>query len=85
MISPWPPLLLIRPPPVHFMGTYGVVIDPTILTNVLQTSPTETRDLLSLRLLASLLVLAALPIAWMWRLRLRRLGHARARRAQPPP
>ena len=58
----------------HFMGTYGVVIDPTMMTNVLQTNPTETRDLLSLRLLASLLVLAALPIAWMWRLRLRRLG-----------
>lgn len=58
----------------HFMGAYGVVIDPTMMTNVLQTNPTETRDLLSLRLLASLLVLAALPIAWMWRLRLRRLG-----------
>ena len=58
----------------HFMGTYGVVIDPTMMTNVLQTNPTETRDLLSLRLLASLLVLAALPIAWMWRLPVRRLG-----------
>ena len=46
-----------------------------MMTNVLQTNPTETRDLLSLRLLASLrFVLAALPIAWMWRLPVRRLG-----------
>jgi lipid A ethanolaminephosphotransferase len=57
----------------HFMGTYGVVIDPTMMTNVLQTNPTETRDLLSLRLLLSLLLIAALPIAWMWRLPVRRL------------
>lgn len=58
----------------HFMGTYGVVIDPTMMTNVLQTNPTETRDLLSLRLLASLLVIGVLPVAWMWRLPVRRLG-----------
>ncbi len=60
----------------HFMGTYGVVIDSTMMTNVLQTNPTETRDLLSLRLILSLLLIAALPIAWMWRLPLqqRRLG-----------
>jgi len=35
----------------HFMGTYGVVIDPSMMTNVLQTDPREVRDLLSLRLL----------------------------------
>ena len=63
-------------------GTYGVVIDPTMMTNVLQTNPTETRDLLSLRLLASLFVLAALPIGG-WRLPLARLGPFRARRTQP--
>jgi len=57
----------------HFMGTYGVVIDPTMMTNVLQTNPTETRDLLSVRLLLSLALIAALPIAWMWRLPVRRL------------
>ena len=57
----------------HFMGTYGVVIDPTMMTNVLQTNPTETRDLLSVRLLLSLAVIAFLPIVWMWRLPVRRL------------
>ncbi len=58
----------------HFMGTYGVVIDPSMMTNVLQTNVTETRDLLGWRLFASLLVIAALPIAWLWRVRVRRLG-----------
>ena len=57
----------------HFMGTYGVVIDPTMMVNVLQTNATETRDLISLRLVASLLLIAALPIALMWRLPVRRL------------
>ena len=49
----------------HFMGTYGVVIDPTMMVNVLQTNATETRDLISLRLVMSLLLIAALPIALM--------------------
>ncbi|HEX3140403.1 MAG TPA: DUF1705 domain-containing protein, partial [Rhizobacter sp.] len=31
----------------HFMGTYNVVIDTTMIVNVLQTDPRETRDLLS--------------------------------------
>ena len=45
----------------HFMGSYGVVIDSTMLTNALQTNVSEVRDLLSLPLLASVLVLAELP------------------------
>lgn len=54
----------------HFMGSYGVVIDPTMMVNVLATDLKETRDLLNLRLLASVAVLAGLPLAWLWRLRL---------------
>ena len=53
----------------HFMGSYGVVIDPTMMTNVLQTDPRETRDLLNLRLLGSVVVLAVLPLLLLWRLR----------------
>lgn len=52
----------------HFMSTYGVVIDPSMMTNVLQTDPREVRDLLSLRLLLHVVLLAALPIALLWRL-----------------
>lgn len=58
----------------HFMGSYGVVIDPTMMTNVVQTNATETRDLLSLRLLASLVVLAGLPLLWLARRPVQRLG-----------
>jgi len=56
----------------HFMSTYGVVIDPSMMTNVLQTDPREVRDLLSLRLFAHVALLAALPIALLWRLPLQR-------------
>ncbi|HEY9067759.1 MAG TPA: phosphoethanolamine--lipid A transferase [Burkholderiaceae bacterium] len=58
----------------HFMSTYGVVIDPTMMTNVLQTDPREVRDLLSWRMLAYVGVLAALPIALLWRVPLRSLA-----------
>jgi len=58
----------------HFMSTYSVVIDPSMMTNVLQTDPREVRDLLSLRLLVHVVLLAALPIGLLWRLPLK---HAR--------
>jgi lipid A ethanolaminephosphotransferase len=58
----------------HFMGTYNVVIDPTMIVNVLQTDARETRDLLSLRFLVAMLVLAAVPLAWLLRARIQRLG-----------
>jgi len=57
----------------HFMGSYGVVIDATMMTNVLQTDPREVRDLLNLRLAATVLVLALLPLAMLWRTRVQRL------------
>ncbi len=55
----------------HFMGSYGVVIDTTMMTNVLQTDPREVRDLLNLRLLGSVLLLAGLPLLLLWRVRVR--------------
>jgi lipid A ethanolaminephosphotransferase len=58
----------------HFMGSYGVVIDTTMMTNVVQTNPGEVRDLLNLQLVGSLLLLAGLPMAVLWRLPLRRVG-----------
>ncbi len=62
-------LLVAAASSAHFMGSYGIVIDPSMMVNVLQTDLRETRDLLSLRLLASLFVLAGLPLAWLWRAR----------------
>ncbi len=58
----------------HFIGSYGVVLDPTMMVNALQTDGREVRDLLSLPLLGSLAGLALLPMAWLWLRPLRRPG-----------
>jgi lipid A ethanolaminephosphotransferase len=57
----------------HFMGTYGVVLDPTMMVNVVQTDVREVRDLLSGRMLLAVLLLAGLPIAWLVRVPLERV------------
>lgn len=56
----------------HFMGTYGVVIDSSMMVNVLTTDLHETRDLLGLRLFLSVLFLAGLPLLFLWRVPLER-------------
>lgn len=56
----------------HFMLAYGIVIDGSMLTNVLQTDAREAGDLLNLRLLATVLVLGVLPAWWVWRVPLHR-------------
>ena len=55
----------------HFMGSYGVVIDTTMMINVLQTNPGEVRDLLNLRLLGSVLLLAGPPMLVLWKVPVR--------------
>lgn len=55
----------------HFMMTYGVVIDKTMITNMLQTDIRETRDLLSWNLLATVVVMAVAPGVWLWRQKIR--------------
>lgn len=54
----------------HFMASYGVVIDSTMMVNVLQTNPAEVRDLLSAPLILSVLALAGVPLLWVWTRRL---------------
>jgi len=50
----------------YFMSSYGIVIDTTMLVNVVQTDPREAADLLNWRMLLSLMVLGALPLWWLW-------------------
>ncbi|GAB4551006.1 MAG: phosphoethanolamine--lipid A transferase [Rhizobacter sp.] len=59
----------------HFMGAYNVVIDSTMMVNVLHTDLRETRDLLGSSLLLSALLLAVLPLAWLLPVRVQRLGN----------
>ena len=50
----------------HFMSQYGVVIDPTMLSNALHTDTREVRDLLSWRVLPALAFVAGPPLWWIW-------------------
>jgi lipid A ethanolaminephosphotransferase len=59
---------------MHYMLSYGVVIDSTMMVNVLQTDPRETRDLLSFKLLFTVLGVAGLPGIWLWRQNVQRLA-----------
>jgi lipid A ethanolaminephosphotransferase len=49
------------------MTAYGVVIDPTMMANTVQTDVREVRDLLSGSMLMVLLLGVALPGVWWWR------------------
>lgn len=60
-------LVLVSAFNTHFMWQYGVVIDPTMLANVAQTDAREVRDLLSPRLLGTVLLVAGPPLWWIWR------------------
>ena len=51
----------------YFMWQYGVVIDPTMLANVAATDAREVRDLLSLPLLGTVLLVAGPALWWIWR------------------
>jgi lipid A ethanolaminephosphotransferase len=51
----------------YFMLQYGVVIDATMMANVVNTDVREVRDLLSWPLLVSLLLVAVLPGYWLMR------------------
>lgn len=60
--------LLVAAAGAHFMMSYRVVIDATMVANALQTNPREVRDLLGAKLLVNLLVLWVLPsiVVWHW-------------------
>jgi lipid A ethanolaminephosphotransferase len=56
----------------HFIGSYGVVINPSMMRNVMQTDAREVRDLVGFGFVASLLVLGLLPTVLLWRVPVRR-------------
>jgi lipid A ethanolaminephosphotransferase len=60
----------------HFMGSWRIVIDPTMMLNVLHTDTREARDLIGVPLLTSLLLLAGVPAWWLWRTPLQALPAA---------
>lgn len=60
-------LLLVTAFNMHFMWQYGIVIDTTMLANVLHTDAREVRDLLSWSLPGTVLLVAGLPLWALWR------------------
>ena len=58
----------------HFMLAYGVVIDPSMMANVLNTDAREATDLLTPALPLTLLLVAGPALWWIWRRPLRRRG-----------
>ncbi len=54
----------------HFMQSFGVYLDPSMLRNTMRTDVAEARELWSWRLLPHLLVYAVLPLLMLWRVRL---------------
>jgi lipid A ethanolaminephosphotransferase len=59
-------LLLLAAFASYYMVMYGIVVDTPMVINVLQTDVREVPDQLSWQLLLSLLVLAVLPMVWLW-------------------
>ncbi|MBK6470755.1 MAG: phosphoethanolamine--lipid A transferase [Betaproteobacteria bacterium] len=55
----------------HFMQSYGVYLDPSMMRNVLRTDVAEARELFSWTLLPHLLLYAVLPLMLLWRVRVR--------------
>lgn len=70
-------LLLTTAVATYYMGAYGVYVDADMLRNVLHTDRQESSELLTMGLLAAL-VLGLLPMAVLWRVRLRQRGLRRA-------
>lgn len=54
----------------HFMQSFGIYLDPSMLRNTLRSDVAEVRELWSWRLLPHLLVYAVLPLLMLWRVRL---------------
>ncbi len=57
----------------YFMLAYGVIIDASMLVNVLQTDVHEAGDLLNARMLGTVLALAVPPLVWLLRRPVQRL------------
>lgn len=70
-------LLVIAASSSYFMSSYGIVIDPSMLTNVVQTDMGEALDLVSWPLVVTLALGAVLPGIWWWRQPVRAVGTGR--------
>jgi lipid A ethanolaminephosphotransferase len=61
-------LLMIGAVAAHFIGRYGVFIDPEMLRNTLKTDVAEARELITLSLALDLALFGLVPAVVLWRL-----------------
>ena len=61
-----------------YMNTFAVMLDPTMIRNVLRTDAHEARELLNLHMIAWVMLWSALPLACIWLVRLEHLHALRA-------
>jgi len=66
----WVIVVLISAVTLHYMATYGVVMDPSMMANAIQTDVNEARGLLSWRLVITVLAISSLPAFFIWHARL---------------
>ena len=59
-------LLLASAVGAYYMQTYRVVIDPTMMVNVVQTNPSEAADLITPTMVAFVVLLGGLPAVLVW-------------------
>ena len=72
----WTVLLLIAASSQYFMLAYGTMMDKGMIHNILQTDAKESADMFNPKLIAELLVVAGLPILWLWLTPVRRSSSA---------
>ena len=60
-------LLLITAGVSYFMSQYGVLIDMNMVRNAMQTDGAEVRDLLTVKMVLTVLLLGGLPSLWLWK------------------
>ena len=51
----------------YFMSQYGVLIDMNMVRNAVQTDGAEVRDLITLKMVLTVLLLGGLPSLWLWK------------------
>jgi lipid A ethanolaminephosphotransferase len=71
-------LVVISAAAAWYMRNYAVLLDPTMIQNVLRTDTHEARELLNLDMLAWVIAWSALPVAFIWMVKLRPVAPLRA-------
>lgn len=62
----------------YFVHKFNVILDPTMIENVLRTDRNEAADLMNAGLFAWIIACSALPVAFIWLVRLRQVPLMRA-------